>query len=248
MNTFDFHFHPLFKRYVTKFDDAARQNNNCTLPVRLPGLGRVIDALVGHILETQASTAQALAGKQPTDIRLGVAAVLAMEYVFASRQGLLKLLELEVLNRDIVAVFDSRFVEFVNKSQGSYVQLLAKEIAFYQWVAHQSAQPGTSLQHKIKLLSRKTGQPVLDQLETGKLNLTLAIEGGHSLSQRVIRQLVGPFNPVEVVEQYRQDSALDFLYLTLTHLSHIPEQMLCSHAFGFKLVKNMPEARPQFGA
>ncbi|MBC6611902.1 hypothetical protein H8B15_13290 [Hymenobacter sp. BT507] len=242
MHTFDFHFHPLFKRYVTQFDDAARHNSNCTLPVRLPGPGRVLDALVGHILENQASVAQTLAGKPAQAIRLGVAAVLAMEYVFASRQGLLKLLELEVLHRDVVAMLDSRFVEFVNKGEGSYAQLLDKEIAFYQWVVQE---PG--LRHPIHLLTRKAQQPVANQLDPNKLNLVLAIEGGHSLSQRRIRQLVGSLSPVAQVEKYRQDPTLDFLYLTLTHLSHIPEQPLCSHAFGFKLVKNMPAARPQFG-
>ncbi|WBA44284.1 hypothetical protein [Hymenobacter canadensis] len=232
---------------MTKFEDADRQNGSSTLPVRLPGIGSVIDTLAGHILENQASVAQTMARKQPTETCLGIAAVLAMEYVFASRQGLLKLLELEFFGRDVVAVLDSRFIDFVNQSQGSYAQLLDKEIAFYQWVAQESAKPASTLTHKINLLNRKIGQPVQAQLQAGMLNLALAIEGGHSLSQRTIRQLVGPYDPVEQVRKFRTDPTLDFFYLTLTHLSHVPEQPLCSHAFGFKLVKNVPAARPQFG-
>ena len=104
MNAFDFHFHPLFKRYLTSFDDADRQNDDSILPVQLPRPDTVIDAL-GHILENQASVAQTLANKASTDMRVGVAAVLAMEYVFASRQGLLKL---EFLGCDVVARLDSR--------------------------------------------------------------------------------------------------------------------------------------------
>lgn len=246
MNAFDFHFHPLFKRYLTSFEDADRQNDDSTLPVRLPRPGTVIDALVGHILENQASVAQTLANKAPADMRVGVAAVLALEYVFASRQGLLKLLELEFLGHDVVARLDSRFVDFVNLGQGSYAQLLDKELAFYRWVDQESARPGTGLQAQVNLLNRKQGSPQ-KQLKTGKLNLALAIEGGHSLSQRIIRQLVGPYDPVAQVQHYRADPTVDFLYLTLTHLSHIPEQQLCSHAFGFKLVKNLPDAHPQFG-
>jgi microsomal dipeptidase-like Zn-dependent dipeptidase len=247
MNTFDLHFHPLFKRYLTKFDDADRHNDQATLPVRLPRVGSVIDALAGRILENQSSVAQTLAGKPPAAIRMGVAAVLALEYVFASRQGLLRLLELKVWGREIVASLDSRFIDFVNQSQGSYAQLLDKELAFYQWVAAESARPGTRLAARLNLLSRKRGQPLADQLLPDQLNLALAIEGGHSLSQRIVRQLAGPYDPVAQVRRYRAAPTVDFLYLTLTHLSHIPEQQLCSHAYGFKLVKNVPDARPQFG-
>ncbi|HEX8350745.1 MAG TPA: hypothetical protein VF598_12350, partial [Hymenobacter sp.] len=233
MNAFDFHGHPFFKRLLTTFNDADRQNAQATVPIKLPRpIGGVVDALVGHILENQGSVGQALANKSPNDVRLGVAGVLALEYVFASRTGVLKLLELELFGKDVVAPLDSRYFQFVNQSEGSYFQLLEKELRFYDWVNQESAKVPSSLTHKIKLLTRKSSQPLAKQINSDRLNLVLAIEGGHSLSQRLIRLPVGPYDPVGLIKTYRQPAQPDFLYLTLTHLAHTPEQPLCSHAFG----------------
>ena len=205
-----------------------------TEPITLPRLGRIVDAVSGRILQSQGCVSQAVKG----GISLGVASIVAIEYVFATRQGKLKLLEWEVNGRDVIAPLDNRLFEFVHGSSGSYHTLFTKELGFYQWAAQKN-----DLLYGINLLSRKNGAGT--SLHPNKLNLVLAIEGGHNLSKRFINKLAGVSDPVAVVEQYRKNQLVDFLYLTLTHLSHIPEQLLCSHAYGFKMVKNVPEARPQ---
>jgi hypothetical protein len=73
-------------------------------------IGRVADSAVGFILESQACIAQAIIG----EYRLGVAAVVSIEYVFASRKGVLKLLEYELFERDLFAPLDNRLFDYIN--------------------------------------------------------------------------------------------------------------------------------------
>lgn len=231
---FDFHFHPLGKKFLAQFDDLARQDRECTEPIIIPQFGWLINRFSGRILNSQACVSQAAAG----GIRIGVAAIAAIEYIFATQQGMLKLLEWEINGQDVIVPLDNRLFEFIRKGSGSYHTLLRKELSFYQWVAGQ-----TDLRHYINLLSRKNGSNL--QLQEGKLNLVLAIEGGHSLSKSLINGPAGGSDPVATVMGYRHDDSVDFFYLTLTHLSHVPEQKLCSHAYAFKMVRDLPEARPQ---
>ncbi|MBK0404644.1 hypothetical protein I5M27_16735 [Adhaeribacter sp. BT258] len=235
---FDLHFHPLAKRFLHEFDDEKRQNGAYADPLRIPLIGQVADAAVGFILETQASIAQAVKG----EYRLGVAAIVSTEYVFASRKGVLKLLEYELFERDLFAPLDNRLFDFINESQGSYHQLFAKELQFYKWAAGllPLTKPETII---INLVNRKAAGGA--RFEAGKLNLLLAVEGGHNFCELRINEAMAIPHPARLIRKYREDKSVDFLYLTLTHLSHVQEQCLCSHAFGFKLVKDIPEARPQ---
>jgi hypothetical protein len=235
---FDLHFHPLAKRFLNQFDDEKRRTETYTQPVWIPRIGQVVDSAIGNILETQAGIAQAIEG----GIRLGVAAIVSTEYVFACRKGILYLLEYEVFGRDVFAPLDNRLFDYINGSQGSYHSLFKKELEFYKWAAglYPHSKPDPLV---INLVNRKAaGGP---RLEEGKLNLILAVEGGHNFCEQRINDATAIPDPARLVMEYRQDSSVDFLYLTLTHLSHVKEQMLCNHAFGFKLVKDLPEARPQ---
>ncbi|WP_310397931.1 hypothetical protein [Hymenobacter sp.] len=222
---FDFHFHPLFKQLLVEFDDAKRQDDRWARPIRLPLLGKLVDALAGRILESQASVDQARAG----NVQVGVANLIAIEFVLASDQG-----KLALLDSHRITPLDERFFEFVREGQGSYDDLVGKELSFYEWAAQHFGQ-------QVKLLSRKTSRAV----DAGKLNLVLALEGGHGLSRRRIDEVSGPGDPAARVREYRAHPTRDLFYLTLTHFSHIREQQLCSHAYAFKLVKQLGQTRPQ---
>ncbi|SMB93395.1 hypothetical protein SAMN00120144_3546 [Hymenobacter roseosalivarius DSM 11622] len=222
---FDFHFHPLFKQFLLAFKASERQNDRCTEPVRLPGLGRIIDSLAGRILESQACVAQARQG----GVHLGIACLIAIEHVLSSDKG-----KLALLNSQRITPLDDEFFAFVREGRGSYNDLVEMELSFYEWVAQTRSR-------QMKLLSRKTDA----QLATGKLNLVLAMEGGHGLSRQRINEFAGPADPVATVQAYREHPTRDLLYLTLTHFSHIREQLLCSHAYAFKLVRQLAATRPQ---
>jgi microsomal dipeptidase-like Zn-dependent dipeptidase len=235
---FDFHFHPLNKRFLTEFDDSRRENGLWAKPIRLPIAGKLTDKAVGHILQNQASVAQSV----EAGISLGIASIVAIEHVFATRKGKLKLLEWEVFGKDVIVPFDNSYFDFVANGYGSYNALFEKEIMFYLWASEQTG----SDQHgslSINILSRKKQNGL--RLKPGVLNLILSAEGGHNLSQRYISKLSGISDPVKRICEYRKNDKIDLFYLTLTHLSHIPEQPLCSHAYGFKLVKGIPHAFPQ---
>jgi microsomal dipeptidase-like Zn-dependent dipeptidase len=225
---FDFHFHPLFKQYLVEFDDEKRKRNPWQQPIRLPLLGKIADAFAGQILESQCCVRDSLSG----GIQLGVANLVALEHAMGNNSFLFKLLE-----QDAVTPLDERYFRYVRESQGSYHDLMEKELNYYRW----AGDPQTPEQ--INIISRKKGK-LENQLQKNKLNVVLALEGGHNLSRRKINELVGIQDPQEVIGSIRKMKDLDFLYLTLTHLTHIREQPLSSHAFGFKLI-NHPEAKPQ---
>src|SRR5688572_1406773 len=235
---FDLHFHPLAKRFLNEFDDEKRRNEAYTQPVWVPRIGQVVDAAIGHILETQACVSEAIKG----EVLLGVACIVSTEYVFACGKGILNLLEYELFGRDVFAPLDNRLFDYINESQGSYHSLFKKELEFYKWAAGllPQSKPASVI---INLVNRKAEGGA--RLAEGKLNLLLAIEGGHNFSEQRINNPTAIPDPASLIMEYRKDRSVDFLYLTLTHLSHVKEQLLCSHAFGFKLVNGIPEARPQ---
>src|SRR5687768_11883063 len=202
---FDLHFHPLGKRFLNEFDDEKRRNSMYSQPLRLPLIGQVADAGVGFILESQCGVDQAIKG----GIRLGVAAIVSTEYVFASRMGILKLLEYELFDRDVFAPLDNRLFDFINEGQGSYHSLFEKELEFYKWAAGllPQSKPDPVL---INLVNRKAAGGAM--FKEGKLNLLLAVEGGHNFCEQPIHDATKVPDPASLIMKYRYDKTVDFLY------------------------------------
>ena len=73
----------------------------------------------------------------------------------------------------------------------------------------------------------------IDEAEDDKMNLILALEGGHVLEQ---------FN-TDVIENLRQlkQGRHRFLYLTFVHMTQYP---LATHAYGMKLIKGNDQFKP----
>ncbi|QCK15182.1 amidohydrolase family protein [Mangrovivirga cuniculi] len=226
---FDFHFHPLGKQFLSNYDVEELKNDTYSHPVQLPPLGATLNDLLSRILNSQASVSQSIKG----GVSLGIANVITPEYVFASKRGVLKLLELDLFDRDVIAPLDNRIFDFIRNDE-NYNFLFERELNFYGWA---SGYPNKT-NSLIKILTRKGGANNRLKMDSKKLNLVMAIEGGHNLIAESINDPFPKGTILDKVKEYRdKDYGYDFLYLTLTHLSHVPRASLCSHAFGFKLVK-----------
>ncbi|MCX2744147.1 hypothetical protein OO013_09735 [Mangrovivirga sp. M17] len=225
---FDFHFHPLGKQFLSNYDVEELKNDHYSNPVTLPPLGATLNDLLSRILNSQASVSQA----RQAGVKLGIANIITPEYVFASEKGVLKLLELDLFGKDVIAPLDSRIFDFIRKNR-NYNFLFEREVGFYGWASTYPDKKSS----KIKILTRKEGAQDNLKMEEGRLNLILAIEGGHNLLNEAL-DVVFPTNSLsEKIKEYRDKGHnYDYLYVTLTHLSHVPRVSLCSHAFGFKLV------------
>lgn len=232
-NAFDLHFHPLAKKFLEEYDKDKRRNLR-TYGDRndLTGLGKLVNKLAGRILNSQACVDYCI----DAGLHLGVAGLVAIERVFASKKGMLKLLEAEVFGKNIVAPLDVEHFEYVRSPGSFYDKMFRDELDFYLWAHEQK--------NKVNILSRKGAKSRL-KMQANKLNLLLAIEGGHTICRHNLQQRASITEITDRIKEVRESDEADFLYLTLTHLSHIPEQSLCSHAFGFKLVNGISASYPQ---
>ncbi|KKL57829.1 hypothetical protein LCGC14_2231510, partial [marine sediment metagenome] len=108
----------------------------------------------------------------------------------------------------------------------------------------------------IEFLNRKN----VHKFNEKSLKLTFAIEGGHNLCMKKIGNALkydefmefgkstvfdpktmvskSPAMVLEALVKEFKENDLEVLYLTLTHLTHIPEQHLATHAFATKALKH----------
>ena len=132
----------------------------------------------------------------------------------------------------------------------SYINLFLRELELYRKLAG----------HCLHFISRRNYDQIEEANTTG---IVFSMEGGHALS----RFNVGQSNNFDELESFKGEDPLfkklknaknsgkpsdnlrilfesmweegmDLLYLTLTHLTHISEQYLATHAFGLKLIRH----------
>jgi len=245
--TFDLHTHPAFKNflneYYTEYPTSFNYNNE-KLPYSLQN--KVLDGvhdLFLHILEGQSSVSQLQVGK----VRRCVTAISNVELGFAASGGLFG----NLLGSKWAKILDLDYFEKVEDGEISYLRLLIKEVDFYQKLVNNS-------KGKLSFLSR---DHVIDP-EERHVQFILALEGGHNLSKKLIGNNLkfdplndsnikkGEFNlnnsnfnhsaanNLRELTQVLRQKNIDILYLTLTHLTHIEEQNLATHAFGLKMIKH----------
>lgn len=151
------------------------------------------------IIESQSSLNQAKKGK----IKLAVAGIYAMERGFSSA-FLIKHIA------PLISILDKKFIDNMNSYH--YHDLLLSEIAFF--LSNQNFNGD-----QFNVIND------MSELQEGKLNIILSIEGGHALSGKkpVIDNLIALKNQSPRI-----------LYLTLTHLTQYD---LSTHAYGMKMIK-----------
>lgn len=249
---FDFHLHPTFKKFICQFEatyPTGRTVQELVSPFDLTSpLVHLFDDEFLHILGSQACVEQLDAGP----LTLGVAAIAPIERFFTNKDdsGLFG----KILNSGLTKPLDLTYMNRVRDGQISYYQLFIREVNIYKFLQDQN---------RLRLLTRLA--PNVLNTPSGIPTLALGMEGGHSLCRTLVnrpgqadtslavtpgkadslsRDFTDHFtnDPAQSLRQLQQalwEQNLDLCYLVLTHLSTIDQQLLATHAFGLKMIKDV---------
>ncbi len=243
---FDFHFHPVFKQFITLYEQDYPSGRSAEELLKAMDLKNDMmdhaDELVLHILESQCCLDQMQRG----GVRLGIANVVAIEHSIADSEGFLA----KLLKSGWTRPFDQQIMKAVRHGEVSYYRMFIKELDLYRTLARKP---------HIHFLSRRHKNV---KIEGDQTFVALGMEGGHNLSRvKVAKPHIydaqpangsagavyddfchtTPANTITSLQRLQQAlwaENMDLFYVTLTHLSHIVEQPLATHAFGMKMLKH----------
>jgi len=247
---FDFHLHPIFKQFITQFSPTYPPTHPIAELGKSLQFGgpilQLLDQEFLHMLESQSCLDQ----MNRATLSLGVAALCPMEQIFTSRDGLFG----KLLNSNATRPLSRDLMNAVRHGNVSYYGLLIRELSLYKQLRDAG---------RIEILTRKTPKNIGVASDTTRL--VLSLEGGHGLCRTMIGQTGQPDKNLllgsvgfkdafsnDLLKQFTPDPAqslrqlqqalwnenMDLCYLVLTHLSHIDEQLLATHAYGMKMLKN----------
>ena len=254
-NYFDLHFHPLAKMHLAsnKDDPSNKAKDDMEKPITMSKDFRdYTDESVLRRFESQCCVDYLDEGK----VKLGIAAVGALEFGVASSKGFIA----DVLKTQLKKPIDNTYFNAVREGEVSYLKLFLKEVMRYMELRKLDKDQKSTKESKLNLISRfSKNEEELD----ARPNLILAIEGGHNLCMKKIGNTLdyddfkefqnNPYfnsidgiskdkhNPSKVLKRLYESlkgAKIDLLYLSLTHLTYIPEQHLGTHAFGAKGLKH----------
>lgn len=236
---FDFHFHLLFKHYLSQelpIDESFVTN----------GMAKVLNDVFGGPFDSQSSPKQI----KNSRLRLGVTSLLSLEHAFANRM-------LHILDGNFESFLSFNKELFVNTRNGNttYFAEFTNQVKFYKERKEQLKALGIEFtgRHDYK---DKTKEDVLKDMKTKEGNgkkvcqLVFSIEGGHNLSDVPIRgKLVSrtpEFNLQFIQDRKGEFSDIDFISINLCHLSYIPEQPLGGFAQGLNKVMQIAFSSEDF--
>lgn len=241
-NYFDLHFHPVAKNFLSRYHEPEKEEISTLMEtVKMSkAFMDFTDEVALRTLESQCSIEQMKTGK----VNFGVAAVSALEFGMVSSKGFFS----DLIKSSLTKPFDKYYFEAVREGTVSYLNLFLREVAQYKKLVDEG---------KVKMYTHKNYR---EGFSENKPNLMLSIEGGHNLSIKKIGNSLdsddfenydselffdpkteSSLHPAEVLGrlvEYLRDWNMDVLYLGLTHMTHIPEQHLATHAFGTKRLKH----------
>ena len=139
--------------------------------------------------------------------------------------GLEKVLTSAFLTRHVAPIVTLLNAEVINESATtSYFDSIMAELAFFErWTDYKSEEGQT-----FRIINS------IDEAEEGKVNIILAIEGGHNLEKTNYR--------LRETLNLLKEGPHRYLYLTMTHMIQFP---LCTHAYGMKMLKKADALKPR---
>lgn len=221
---FDFHYHLLFKHYISKKPPLGQD-------IDLSGFVEVLNDVMGGAFESQSSPQQV----KDSALKIGVVSIISMEHAFANRIFKRFWFDLEKkLGLDPKIVSDTR------EGRVSYYDEFKNQVNYYVENASE-----LSAKFQIDYVSRKdfegkTVEQIREALEnSGRKIMIFSIEGGHNLSNVLIRKGIPSAAPELQLKEIQDDSPIDYISLNLCHLSEIPEQSMGGFAQGVNSIASI---------
>lgn len=252
---FDLHFHPTFKKFITRYEAQFPSNRSAgelEERIRLKNkIAELTDEWFLHILQSQSAVGDCI----NSGVRVGNAALANLEYGFAASRGFLA----SILKSSFTKPMDQKYFETVENGEISYYRMMLKELDLYRRISDGDKRVGMICRKKYKSLDEMPNE--------SKLKLLISLEGGHNLFRLKIGQTLNhdsmaPYSaydqgdsfvksmnrgtaigidPAKSLKDFMQllwDNGMDMMYMTITHLTHIAEQHLATHAFGLKMLQH----------
>lgn len=210
METFDLHCHPALKTFLGAETEEKRKD--CWQEVDVRGIWEIVDKLVGDILDSQSSLSQLKKG----NFQLVVASLYSLEHPMIT--GIIKdITNIRILSKRVPELSHELMQNMVKKEPGYGYNDVMKSLNNHL-LRSENVGPGFKIINNI------------NELEKGKLNIILSIEGGHALFNDLKN-----YTEDEIFQNIHEikNGQNRFLYLTLTHLINTP---FCNHCYGIKLV------------
>lgn len=196
---FDLHLHLSSKHFLT--GDKPEDRKNCWQNIKIP----LVDDALGNILDSQSSLSQL----SKAGVQIAVNAIVPMERAYAEST-----LVGEVA--PFLTPLDKTIVEKIRNGTYEYFTLFQAEIEF---LLSNLDGPGNK---KAQIINK------ISEVDEDKLNIILAIEGGHAL-----------FNSNEhYTDTLRKlkNGARRYLYLNPAHLTDQGEDFVANQAYGSKII------------
>lgn len=265
---FDLHLHPLFKNFLSKYDTLVplpqKKFDDLAQPVRMSSaVTNLLDELFIHILKSQSSVSQCLQG----NLHFAVASIVNLEYGFADSRGFFSNILKSKFSNPLDKTFFEKvrsgeisYYRLMLMELNLYKQL--RDMPESQ-VSILSRNVGNkSAPKKLNIILSLEGSHNFSKLMIGNplktdfvpdrfidIQKTLKLS---KVADSLWREIITDSSNDPLPDNYSQNPArnferfykslarekMDLLYLTLTHLTHINEQFLATHAFGMKMLKH----------
>jgi microsomal dipeptidase-like Zn-dependent dipeptidase len=246
MAYFDLHFHPFTKQFLCKYEDTFPGMRNVhDLEKEIDMKHIIIDWLEENILQILESQS-CIEYLNEGNVRIGLASIIPTELLFTQKDGLFG----KILNKQkFMRPMDMRFFNEIRDKNISYYHTLLKELDLFRLL---------HVHNRVNWLSRKRKDDIKDNV----INFALSIEGAHAMMRHKVGKPgvadtieygdpTDPFiadlraNPLlkapESLLHFHKvlwEQGFDLMSINLTHLSHIGEQFLATHAYGMKMINN----------